>query len=227
MGYKSVEKRDDADKAFVNKATLHVFTKIHKKKSKVQPKPQCFVLDTEFWKSTTDGVPKQANVYCAQLDRATFEKMKKSKPKNVRLLQHVPAVDLKTPRLDLDHLDFCGTWKTTRDIKEGKVGKLGAVGVLDTRFKNRVYNDKAVVRLTVSCRSSKKGSTVENTISEMISDIVTTATQFGYNIEFVPVKKWGTDVAKYNFQGESSALYCYGTPVMVNTIFIVHKARSL
>jgi hypothetical protein len=224
MGYKSVEKRDDADKAFVNKATLHVFKKTHKYMKKL---PQCFVLDTEFWKSTTDGIPKRADVYCAQMDPLTFKKMKKSKPSKVQVLKHASALDLKTPPLDLDHLDFCGTWKTTRDMNGGTRGNCGAVGVLDTRFKNKLYNDGAVVRLTVSSRSSKKGSTVENTVSHMISDIVTSGTESGYNIEFVPVQKWGPDVARFHFQGENSALYCYGKPVMVNTIFIVHKSSSL
>lgn len=226
MGYNSVAKKGNVEKGYVNTAVAHIIRRIHSAgnvgargvPTKLAPSLRAFVLDDHNWQSTKSLPFRRIKVVCAQKDVATWEKMRRSIPSSVESLhmQWAEDVELAPDSIDIDHLDFCCTWRSQKGF--------GATQTVQSRFEQKVYRHRAIVRLTVCARSSIKGYTVSKLMRDMFADITCSAAQNGYSIEFVPVSKWGDDRnAKNMLTNENSVVYQYGNPCMLTMIYIVNK----
>ena len=169
--------------------------------------PSALVLDAPAF-SSTRKLPRGVCAYVAQHDPTHLREMRKSVPRNVRLLhagdysqldRHVP------PRsVGIDHADFCSSWSRARDI-------------MIERLWNNVYADRAIVRLTVCARNG--GKTDEQTVDEILEDYARGAIGSEYSVVALPVGLWDKEGAWQDPQ----ALYVAYAPRMINLLFYISR----
>lgn len=170
-----------------------------------------FVLDDAGFGST-NAISKQfpfLNIKIAQNDKNEFDKMKSKKIFIIH--DDYSALDKLVPdgSVVIDNADFCCGWVNVRDT-------------ILNRLRSKIYADRAILRLTVSARGSKK--TMDDFTSDILCELYQACFDTEYSIKPLTIRQWVPDdaVEEYGFQKEhmNATSYTY-FPSMVTFILLI------
>tara|TARA_B100001094_G_scaffold252978_1_gene251212 strand:- start:829 stop:1452 length:624 start_codon:yes stop_codon:yes gene_type:complete len=202
--YPSSARVGDMHKLMINKATRTVAMK-HKVKKK-----QVVVLDDENFQSSK-AMYNMGRILVTERNLETFKKMKRTSKKVTVSLKknlnykNINAIDLDISNIDVDVLDLMGTWKKNKNI-------------FLNRLQNKMYSDKAIVRLTVCARGEYKSH--DDCVSMVINDLKNL--KCDYSIKPLKLSQWGVQLKTHGIDPFYKDCECLTTKSnMLNFIFVI------
>ena len=229
--YSNVRKNDDPYKKFCNEALVHCYKEyIGLKTGKV------LVLDDSRFASTNVITKTFENleIWLAQHNEKEFMKMDDNVNKYPHLDKRVSVLIhddyfkldeyLPDKSVVIDNADFCCGWSSVRDKMLKRISA------------SNIYGNKALLRLTVSARGSKKN--MNDFTSDVICDIFQASFDTSYSIKPLSIRQWccpGTSGVTFTKQQEKLCLeegfqmqdldstsFTY-FPSMVTFIFLIQR----
>ena len=207
--YSKQRKLNDPTKSFCNDSVVRCYERYVGETT-----GNVFVLDDAGFGSTnaiSKHFPK-LNVKIAQHDKNEFDKMKSAKKRTTFIIHDdYSALDKLVPNgsVVIDNADFCCGWVTVRDT-------------ILNRLRSKIYADRAILRLTVSARGSKK--TMDDFTSDIICEMYQACFDTEYSIKPLTIRQWvsGNSLEDHGFPEEhmDATSYTY-FPSMVTFIFLI------